>query len=76
LGFRSKGAFRLCAGQLETETTQENIQDLFELNEGDPGFLLLTEEEIAVVIFFYLFSSALPISLNFPFICFISFFPL
>jgi hypothetical protein len=22
----------------ENETTQENIQDLFELDEGDPGF--------------------------------------
>jgi hypothetical protein len=31
----------------ETETTQENIQDLLELDEGDPGFQLLTEEEIA-----------------------------
>jgi hypothetical protein len=44
----------------ETEITQENIQDWFELDEGDPGFQLLTEEEIAVVIYFYLFSSALP----------------
>jgi hypothetical protein len=46
----------------ETETTRENIQDWLELAEGDPGFQLLTEEEIAAVIyFFYLFSSALPI---------------
>jgi hypothetical protein len=43
----------------ETETTQENIQDWFDLEEGDPGFQLLTEEEIAAVIFCYLFSSAL-----------------
>jgi uncharacterized protein YehS (DUF1456 family) len=42
----------------KTETTQENIQDWLELD-GDPGFQLLTEEEIATVI--YLFSSALPI---------------
>jgi hypothetical protein len=28
----------------ETETTQENIQDWFQLDEGDPGFQLLTEE--------------------------------
>jgi hypothetical protein len=41
----------------ETETTQENIQDWLELDEGDPGFQLLTEVEIAAVIF--LFSSAL-----------------
>jgi hypothetical protein len=55
----------------ETETTQENIHDWRELDEGDPGFQLLTEEEIAAVIFFiYLFSSALPILLTFPFICF------
>jgi hypothetical protein len=31
----------------ETETTQANIQDWIELDEGDPGFQLLTEEEIA-----------------------------
>jgi hypothetical protein len=30
-----------------TETTQANIQDWLELDEGDPGFQLLTEEEIA-----------------------------
>jgi hypothetical protein len=34
-----------------TETTQENIQDWLELGEGDPGFQLLTEEEISAVIF-------------------------
>jgi hypothetical protein len=37
----------------ETETTQENIQDLLELDEGDPGFQLLIEEEIDAVMFFY-----------------------
>jgi hypothetical protein len=52
------------AGQ--TETTQENIQDWLELDEGDPGFQLLTEEEIPAVIFFYLFSSVLPMLFNFP----------
>jgi hypothetical protein len=35
-----------------TETTQENIQDWLELDKGDTGFQLLTEEEIAAVIFF------------------------
>jgi hypothetical protein len=35
----------------ETETTQGNIQDWLELDEGDPAFQLLTEEEIATVIF-------------------------
>jgi hypothetical protein len=45
-----------------TETTQENIQHWLELDEGDIKFQLLTEEEIAaVIILFYLFSSALPI---------------
>jgi hypothetical protein len=54
----------------ETETTQESIQDWLQLDEGGPGFQLLTEEEIAAVIFSYSFSSApLPILLNFPFIC-------
>jgi hypothetical protein len=47
-----------------TETTQENIQDWLQLDEGDPGFQLLTEEEIAAVIyifFFHLPSLTLPI---------------
>jgi hypothetical protein len=35
----------------ETETTRENIQDWLQLDEGVPGFQLLTEEEIAAVIF-------------------------
>jgi hypothetical protein len=30
----------------ETETTQENIQDWLQLDEGDPGFQLLTEQEV------------------------------
>jgi hypothetical protein len=36
-----------------TETIQENIHDWLELDEGDPGSQLLTEEEI------FLFLSAL-----------------
>jgi hypothetical protein len=35
----------------ETETTQDWLQ----LDEGDPGFQLLTGEEIAAVIFFIYF---------------------
>jgi hypothetical protein len=58
----------------ETETTQEDIQDWLELDEGDPGFQLLTEEEITAVIFLYLFSSALPLLLNFQFICVLNYF--
>jgi hypothetical protein len=41
--------FRAAGG---TETTRENIQDWLQLDEGDPGFQLLTEEEIAAVIYF------------------------
>jgi hypothetical protein len=33
----------------ETETTQEDIRDRPLINEGDPGFQLLAEEEIAVI---------------------------
>jgi hypothetical protein len=40
----------------ETETTQENIQNWLGLGEGDPGFQLLTEKEIAAVIFFVYFN--------------------
>jgi hypothetical protein len=36
----------------ETETTQDNIQDWLELDEGDPGFQLVTKEEIAAAIYF------------------------
>jgi hypothetical protein len=49
----------------ETETTQENIQAWLGLDERDPGFQLLTEEEIATVIYFYLFPSALLIFMTF-----------
>jgi hypothetical protein len=41
----------------ETETTQGNIRDWLQLDEGEPGFQLLTEEEIAAVIYFYVFLS-------------------
>jgi hypothetical protein len=37
-------------------TALENIKDLLLLNEGDPGFQLLTEEEIVAVIFFIYFN--------------------
>jgi hypothetical protein len=56
----------------ETEPTQENIQNWLELD-GDPGIQLLTEEGIAAVIFFYLFSSAPLILLQFQLICFLIF---
>jgi hypothetical protein len=37
------------------ETTQENIQDLLELDEGDPGFQLLTEGKNCCSDFFFIF---------------------
>jgi hypothetical protein len=62
----------------ETETTQENIQNYLELDEGDPGLQLLVFlwllNKGSTVIFFYLYSSALPILLHFSCICFQSFF--
>jgi hypothetical protein len=39
----------------KSEITQENIQDWLELDKGDPGFELLTNEEIAAVMFFIYF---------------------
>jgi hypothetical protein len=53
----------------ETETTQENIEYRFEL-----GFQLMTEEEIATVVFFIYFHQQSLYLLNFPFICFRSVF--
>jgi hypothetical protein len=38
----------------ESETTQENIRDWLKVDEGDPGFQLLTEEEIPAVLFLFL----------------------
>jgi hypothetical protein len=37
----------------KTETTQENIPDWLEVDEGDPGFRLLTEEEITTAIYIF-----------------------
>jgi hypothetical protein len=48
----------------ETETTQGNNQDWLELDEGNPGFQLLTGEEITAVIL-YLFSSSFMYIINF-----------
>jgi hypothetical protein len=36
----------------ETEITQENTQDWLQLDEEEPGFHSLTEEEIVAVILF------------------------
>jgi hypothetical protein len=58
-------AFTLLRAAEETETKQGNIQDWLQLDEGDPGFQLLTEKEV---------TAEPPTSLNFPVTCFISFF--
>jgi hypothetical protein len=40
----------------ETETKQENIQGWLKVDEGDPGFQFVSEEEIAaLILFIYLF---------------------
>jgi hypothetical protein len=44
----------------EIETTQENIQDWFELDQGDPELQFLTEEEIVSVIFLIYFRFQYP----------------
>jgi hypothetical protein len=56
----------------ETETAQHNIIHWLQLDEGDPGFNLLTEEEIAAVVFlvFIFISTTYIIKL----LCFLSFF--
>jgi hypothetical protein len=58
----------------ETETTQTSIQDWLQLDEGGPGFQFLTEEEIAALIFFIFFSSALILHLLAFFLCFTAIF--
>jgi hypothetical protein len=56
---------------LRTETTLENILVWLELGQANPEFQLLTGDETEAAIIFYLFLSALPILLKFPFICFL-----
>jgi hypothetical protein len=41
----------------ETETTQGNIQDWLQLDEGDSGLQLLTKEEIPAVVSLFIFVS-------------------
>jgi hypothetical protein len=53
MGFRNTFTLMRAAGG--TETMQENIQDWLELDEGNPGFQLQTEEEIAAVIYFFIY---------------------
>jgi hypothetical protein len=58
----------------ETETMQENIQDWLQLDEGERPWISASDRGIHYcggIVFIYLFSSAQPILLNFPFICFL-----
>jgi hypothetical protein len=71
---RARGLSDCVEGSWETESAQECIQEWLELDEGDPGFQPLTQEEIAALIFFYLFSSALPIFIKFSIYLFSKFF--
>jgi hypothetical protein len=48
----------------ETKTTQENILDWLQLDEEDPGLQLLSEEEIAKVIFFICVSTTFMIKFS------------
>jgi hypothetical protein len=43
----------------KTETKQENIQDWPQLDEEDPGFQLLTEEEISALIVLFIFNNTI-----------------
>jgi hypothetical protein len=58
----------------ETETSQENIQDWLQLDEGDPGFQLLKEEEITAVIVFLLIFISTTYIIKFSFYLFSKFF--
>jgi hypothetical protein len=60
----------------ETETTQENIKVWINLDEGVPWSSASDRGRncCSDIFFFNLFSSALPVLLNFSFICFLSFF--
>jgi hypothetical protein len=51
-----------------TETMRENFQDWLELDEGDPGFQLVTNKEFAAVIYIF-FISTTYILLSFPLFC-------
>jgi hypothetical protein len=59
----------------ETESKQENIQDWLKLDEGDPGFQCLTEEEIATIIFFVFIFISTTYIIKFPIYFFYVIFP-
>jgi hypothetical protein len=62
----------------KTKSMQKNIEDWLQMDEGYPGFQILVLLQFlnkgSTATLFNLFSSALPILFNFPFICFLSFF--
>jgi hypothetical protein len=51
----ARGLSDCVEGSWRDTPLKEITQDWLQLDEGDPGFQLLTEEEIAAVIFFYIF---------------------
>jgi hypothetical protein len=57
----------------ETETTQENVQDWLQLDEGDTRYQLRVFLNKSISEIFCLFLSAPPILLKCSFICFLSF---
>jgi hypothetical protein len=57
IGFRSKRTFTVLRANVETEATQENIQHQHELDEGDPGFQLLTGSNFCSDVFVFIFIS-------------------
>jgi PHP family Zn ribbon phosphoesterase len=64
-GIRAVGLSDCVEGSWRTETTQENTQDWLEQDEGDPGFQLLAEEEIAAIIFFIIILSSITYIIKF-----------
>jgi hypothetical protein len=48
----------------ETESTQENIQDWLDLDEGDPGFQLMTRRNCCNDIFFYFHQHCITITFS------------
>jgi hypothetical protein len=78
MGFGQQSFQTVLRAAGEADTMQENFQDWLQLDKADPGFQLLVFLRFlnkgSTVIILYLFSSALSILLNFPFICFLSLF--
>lgn len=65
--FQQEDSETVLRATVKTQTTQENIQNWLQLQEGDPGVQLLIEEGIIEVIFIYTFSPELHKLSNFPY---------